>query len=161
MNRNQVPVFREFHYKDAHFRILTSAWDELTAAILAERENLEAFLRLHPGFESSLEPLALGDETLFPESVRRMQDASRKTGLGPMAAVAGTMAQLAVEAGRAVGSTKTIVENGGDIYLDGPDEMILGLYTGKNPHFRDLALRIAAERMPLPSVLHPAVWATL
>lgn len=149
MNQDPSETFREFHYKGAHFRILSSAWEETTASLLAERENLEAFIRSHPGFESALHPLEMGDESLFPESVRRMQEASRRTGLGPMAAVAGTMAQLAAEAGRSAGSVKTVVENGGDIYLDGPDEIVLGLYVGTDSPFRNLALRIAAERLPL------------
>ena len=149
MKESRAPLFREFHYKGAHFRILTTAWEELTVSILAERENLESFIRHHSAFEAALKPLDLGEESFFPESVRRMQAASRKTGLGPMAAVAGTMAQLAVEAGRAGGSVKNIVENGGDIYLDGPEEIILGLFTGKNEHFKDMALRIGPERLPL------------
>jgi ApbE superfamily uncharacterized protein (UPF0280 family) len=149
VNQDSAKTFREFHYKGAHFRILSSAWKETTESILSEREKLEAFIRSRPDFESALGPLNLGDESLCPEAVRRMQEASRRTGLGPMAAVAGTMAQLAVEAGRAAGSVKTIVENGGDIYLDGPDEIVLGLYVGKESPFRDLALRLLPERLPL------------
>ena len=143
------PEFREFHYKGAHLRILSSCWEEVTDTILAVRENLEAFIRLHPSFESALSPLDLGEESHFPEAVKRMMDASRRTGLGPMAAVAGTVAQLAAEAGRKAGSAQTIVENGGDVYLDGSEEVVLGLYTGKNSHFKDLALRILPEGLPL------------
>ncbi len=149
MENRPLSRFREFHYKGAHFRILSSDWEETCSSILSERENLEAFIRLHPEFETALHPLDLGEESLFPESVRRMQEASRLTGLGPMAAVAGTMAQLAVEAGVAAGSEKNIVENGGDIYLSAAEEILLGLYAGEESRFRDLALRIAPERLPL------------
>jgi uncharacterized protein len=146
--KRRVP--REFHYKDAHFHIITDVWDEVCNRIIAERLNLEAFIGMHPGFQSSLIPLDVHvSDNLLPEAVRRMQDASRLTGLGPMAAVAGTMAQLAAETSRASGSSESIVENGGDIYLDCRDEVILGLYTGKNTHFENLALKIPVSMMPL------------
>lgn len=142
--------FREFHYKDAHFHIHTDAWDEVCDRIIAERLNLEAFIGSHPGFQSSLVPLDVHvPNDLLPDTVLRMQDASRLTGLGPMAAVAGTMAQLACETSRASGSSESIVENGGDIYLDCRDEVILGLYTGNNSHFKNLALKISNSMMPL------------
>jgi len=45
-----------------------------------------------------------------------------------MAAVAGTMAQLAAEAGLKAGAREVIVENGGDIYLQTMQPVVLGLY---------------------------------
>ncbi|MBF9018939.1 MULTISPECIES: UPF0280 family protein [unclassified Oceanispirochaeta] len=140
----------EFHFKDAHFHILTEAWDDVCSRIIAERLNLEAFIGEHPGFQSSLIPLDIHmPDDLLPDAVRRMQYASRLTGLGPMAAVAGTMAQLAAETSKALGSSESIVENGGDLYLDCRDEVILGLYTGKNSQFENLALKIPGDMMPL------------
>lgn len=140
---------REFHYKEAHFHILTSAWDAVTEAIIRERHNLEAFIGKHPLFATSLEPLPIKVSSLQPRSVQLMLRASASTGLGPMAAVAGTMAQLAAEVSRGAGCLRTIVENGGDIYLDSDSEVALGLYSGKNSPFSNLALRITPELMPL------------
>jgi len=141
---------REFHYKEAHFHILTEAWEPVCEKIIAERLNLEAFIRDYPDFQTSLVPLALGPSlSLRGEAVRRMHRASVKTGLGPMAAVAGTMAQLAAETSRNAGSPQTLVENGGDLYMDCREDMILALYLGDNPHFRNLALKIQVSRMPL------------
>ncbi|MDC7233020.1 MAG: UPF0280 family protein [Spirochaetales bacterium] len=141
---------REFHYKEAHFHIHTEVWDEVCSRIIADRQNLESFIRESPDFKTSLVPLALEvSEDLLPESVRRMQNASRLTGLGPMAAVAGTMAQLAAEQSKKAGSYQTIVENGGDIFLDCREEVVLGLYPGRNSPFANLALRISSDSMPL------------
>ena len=143
-------TIREFHHKDAHFHILSAAFERTGGRIVAERHNLEAFLKAHPGFEEALEPFDTGgDEGSLPDTVRRMQEASRLTGLGPMAAVAGTMAQVAAETSRASGSPETIVENGGDIYLDCREEVVLGLYSGGSELFRNLALRIPPSMMPL------------
>ncbi|MBB6480365.1 UPF0280 family protein [Spirochaeta isovalerica] len=141
--------FREFHYKEAHFHILTSSWDPVTEFILSERLRLEAFILSHPLFGESLEPVSISPADKQPESVRRMIEASLATGLGPMAAVAGTMAQLAAEISADMGSPETIVENGGDIYVDCREDVTLGLYPGRNSPFSNLALRILPEFMPL------------
>ena len=142
---------REFHYKNAHFHIHTSEWDRVTNRILEDRHNLEAFIRSCPDFASSLVPLNLSVQVLeqAPESVRRMHKASLASGLGPMAAVAGTLAQRAAEESRRCGSPESIVENGGDLYLDCREEVVLGLYTGANRRFGPLALQIASAKMPL------------
>jgi len=143
------PATREFHYKEAHFHIVTDSWDAVTNCILKERLNLEAFIESSKDFQTSLVPLGISVSGNQPESVQRMLSASIKTGLGPMAAVAGTMAQLAAEASAAAGSKETIVENGGDLYLDCSEEVVIGLFTGKNLHFKDLALKISPEFMPI------------
>ena len=147
MKRN----IREFHYKDAHFHIHTSAWESVTNRILGDRHNLEAFIRGCPDFSTTLIPLNLSVQDLdnAPESVRRMHRASSASGLGPMAAVAGTMAQLAAEESRRCGSLESIVENGGDLFLDCREPVILGLYTGGNRRFGPLALQIPPNMMPL------------
>ncbi|MBN2655743.1 MAG: UPF0280 family protein [Spirochaetales bacterium] len=145
MNRH----LREFHYKEAHFHILTSAWEPVTESILAERHRLEAFISTYPFFASALEPVKIPSTIRLPESVRRMVEASFVTGLGPMAAVAGTLAQMAAEISAGQGSPETIVENGGDLFLDCREEVILGLYPGRNSPFSHLALRLLPDFMPL------------
>lgn len=140
---------REFHYKEAHFHICSEAWESVTKRILEDRHNLEAYIRRQPEFASSLQPLTLSFSDSAPESVRRMQAASLKTGLGPMATVAGTMAQLAAEESRLQGSPESIVENGGDLYLDCSTSVTLGLYTGNNTRFGPLAMEIPVSMMPL------------
>lgn len=147
---NKQRILREFHYKDAHFHIHTDRWDDVCSSIIAERENLEAFIREEPDFQRTLRSISLTTAPdLQIESVRRMQDASVLTGLGPMAAVAGTMAQLAAEYSRKSGSAESIVENGGDLFLDCRNDVVLGLYTGQNRSFENLAFRIPPAMMPL------------
>lgn len=140
---------REFHYKDAHFHIVTEAWDPVVNRIIEERLNLETFIEKNEYFKTALTPLSLKISEYQPESVRRMLTVSAKTGLGPMAAVAGTMAQLAGEKSRDEGSSNTIIENGGDIYMDCMEDLLIGLYVGKNPYFQNLALEIPLSLQPL------------
>jgi ApbE superfamily uncharacterized protein (UPF0280 family) len=66
-----------------------------------------------------------------------------------MAAVAGAMAQACAEAALAAGAREAIVENGGDLYLVSPADVIVGLFAGDHPLSGRLALRILPASMPL------------
>jgi ApbE superfamily uncharacterized protein (UPF0280 family) len=66
-----------------------------------------------------------------------------------MAAVAGTMAHMAVEAAREAGAAEAIVENGGDIFLYSKDAVTVALYAADSPLSGKLALMVRPQRMPL------------
>jgi hypothetical protein len=66
-----------------------------------------------------------------------------------MAAVAGAMAQLAAEAALAAGAGEAIIENGGDIYLDSPEAVLIALYAGPGAPSGGLALEVLPGEMPL------------
>ena len=85
----------------------------------------------------------------LPDMVRRMLEAGRLTGLGPMAAVAGGFAQAAVEAAVAAGFDEAAAENGGDVVLKLKEEMILGIHPGAGPLEGKLAFRILPEQTPV------------
>src|SRR5512143_2610075 len=68
-------------------------------AIFEAREVIERFIAADPLFRDTLEPY---DEPRDSHPlIKRMCDASRKAGVGPMAAVAGAIAEFAVQAMRA------------------------------------------------------------
>ena len=71
--------------------------DALAARVRALRGELEAWIVLHPEFRHSLVPVPLSCPVPPPEIVRRMAEASAIAGVGPFAAVAGTIAQMAAE----------------------------------------------------------------
>jgi ApbE superfamily uncharacterized protein (UPF0280 family) len=139
--------YRGFAYKGANFRIACPRFERLTREIRRQRNMLEAYIRRQPEFLEALEPLELLSEA--PEVARRMHAASRATGVGPMAAVAGAMAQLAAEAALDDGADEAIVENGGDIYLASGQSVLVALYAGDNPLSGFLALEVAPGEMPL------------
>lgn len=120
---------------------------EARTAVLSCRHQLENYLRNHPRFLHSRVPLE--DDPLAPAIARKMLQASRLAGVGPMAAVAGAIAQDVVERLRAV-SPATIVENGGDCFLDVQEDITMGIHCGPTSPFQDrLALRFTADRFPL------------
>lgn len=142
-----MPAYRTFHYKDSNFRIRSERFAAATAEIRHQRGLLEAYLERQPEFRTSLVPLGLLPEA--PGIARRMAQAASRTGIGPMAAVAGTIAQLAAEAALAAGATEAIVENGGDIYLAADREVTVGLYAGTSPVGSSLAFAVPPDRLPL------------
>lgn len=92
------------------------------------RDDLTSYLVGRPEFLLSLEPLdAEGDAPLV---VRRMCDAAKKAGVGPMAAVAGAIAFAGAEAAKRNGATHCIVDNGGDLALLLDRPVVIGILSG-------------------------------
>jgi len=139
--------YQSYSHRGANFRIASTHPQVIHMEIRRQRRALETYIERHPEFGSSLGPLELLAGA--PEVARRMQAAAAVTGVGPMAAVAGTMAHLAVDAARSAGAGEAIVENGGDIFLYSTAIVTVALYAGNNPLSGKLALRVYPQRMPL------------
>ena len=110
------------------------------------RRPLEEYIRLHPLFLHSLEPLTV--EEGAPEIVRLMAHAGQAAGVGPMAAVAGAMAEL-VGKRLLEYSREVIVENGGDIFMKTSRRRRIGIFAGNSPFTDKLALEIDPKETPL------------
>ena len=103
---------------------------------------LEEYIKRNPAFLSSLEPLTIGEDA--PLIVKEMARSTSRVGVGPMAAVAGAIAEF-------VGndlldfSPEVIVENGGDIFLKSLKKRMIGIYAGKSPLTGRIGLEISGE----------------
>jgi ApbE superfamily uncharacterized protein (UPF0280 family) len=142
--------YRSFDHKNARYRISCSPWEQLMRieeAIRTQRGLLQTYAERQPEFLTALEPLPLLPGA--PAIARRMQAASELTGVGPMAAVAGAMAETAVRAALAAGALEAIVDNGGDLFAASPQELIIGLFAGSRSRLPGLALRLSPPQMPL------------
>ena len=126
------------------------AQSELTAKTLAlvneYRSPLEEYIRSYPLFLHSLAPLDI--EKGAPEIVRLMTYAGQAAGVGPMAAVAGAMAEL-VGSRLLEYSREVIVENGGDIFMKVNKRRRIGIFAGDSPFTDKLALEIGPKETPL------------
>ena len=96
LNMSHKRIYREFIHREAVFRICCEQFDAVTEEIVAQRKILEDYIACDPAFQSSLVPVDIGVDV--PLSAVRMAEAAKLVGVGPMAAVAGTMAQLGAEA---------------------------------------------------------------
>ncbi len=110
------------------------------------RESLERYIERYPSFLTALEPLSVGSDA--PQIVKSMADSARKAGVGPMASVAGAIAEF-VGTELLAFSPEVIVENGGDIFLKSLRKRMVSIYAGKSPLTGQIGLEIEAEETPL------------
>jgi ApbE superfamily uncharacterized protein (UPF0280 family) len=119
---------------------------ETRESILKYRHQLETYIAVHPEFVRSLVPL--NEDPYAPELVKEMIRVSTLANVGPMASVAGAMAE-SVSKDLLEISKEVIVENGGDIYLATSRERTIGIYAGSSPLSFKLGITISPEDSPL------------
>jgi hypothetical protein len=131
---------------DLYIRAVRDLTPEALAAIHEVRGSLEQYIRDHPLFLHSLAPMAV--ESGAAEIVRVMAEAARLANVGPMAAVAGAVAELVGRKLLAF-SPEVIVENGGDIFLKVNSRRQIGIYAGESAFTGKLAIEVAPGQTPL------------
>jgi len=131
---------------DLYIRARSNLKRQARKLVVKYRQMLEEYIESHPSFLTSLEPLAVADDA--PQIVGSMAEAAGKAGVGPMAAVAGAIAE-AVGSELAAFSPEVIVENGGDIYIKSSGKRLIGIYAGKSPLTGRVGLEIEAKDTPL------------
>jgi len=110
------------------------------------RSILESYIADEPSFLISLKPVdAVSDAPLI---VKAMAEAARKAGVGPMAAVAGAIAEF-VGNGLLEFSPEIIVENGGDIFMKSLKDRVVGVFAGDSPFTGRIGLEIKAADTPM------------
>ncbi|MBN2844633.1 MAG: UPF0280 family protein [Deltaproteobacteria bacterium] len=111
------------------------------------RRYIENYIKERPDFLTSLKPLDFDE--CAPPIIKDMLSYSSIVGVGPMASVAGAIAQY-VGCDCLKYSQNVIIENGGDIYLNILDKNVfIGVYAGKSPLSYKVRLMIRAENTPL------------
>ncbi len=113
--------------------------------VLAYRNQIEEYIGMKPPFRDSMVPLE--DDRFAPAIVREMIRASAMVGVGPMATVAGAIAEYV---GRDIMSLTEdfIIENGGDIYLRTSVDRIIEIHAGASPFSERVGIRL--QNGPLP-----------
>jgi len=114
--------------------------------VMKYRSILEKYIEQHPSFLTSLEPVSAAESA--PHIVKSMSESAGRVGVGPMASVAGALAEFVGNELLAY-SPEIIVENGGDIYLKSLGKRIVGVYAGKSPLTGKIGLEIDGEDTPL------------
>jgi ApbE superfamily uncharacterized protein (UPF0280 family) len=110
------------------------------------RAGLESYIRSHLAFLYSLKPIPVDEDA--PPVVKDMARAGEQAGVGPMAAVAGAIAQE-IGLGLLDFSEEVIVENGGDIFMKCLRPRRIGVYAGVSPLTGKIAFEVRPEQTPL------------
>lgn len=108
------------------------------------RADLESYLATHPRFGESYVPVEADPGA--PAIVRAMAQAASRSGVGPMAAVAGAFAEYVARELHAY-SDEVIVENGGDVFLIGARERVVALWAGAEG-VSGVGIRLRAGALP-------------
>jgi ApbE superfamily uncharacterized protein (UPF0280 family) len=143
---NLVPFHATVEETDLFISAHYDLQKEAVKETIRYRALIEHYIERHPTFLTSLEPLQVKVDA--PEIVKEMSEAAYKAGVGPMAAVAGAIAE---GVGRELlkFSPEVIVENGGDIFLNIQKRRMVGIYAGDSPFTGELVLEIDPEETPL------------
>ncbi len=131
---------------DLYIRSDTDLSPLVKETLIRYRRFIEAYIAGHPAFLTSLVPLDA--DPFAPPIVREMLDASRLAGVGPMAAVAGAIAQF-VGMDINVHSDNVIVENGGDIFIKTVEDVRIGVFAGTSPLNGKITLLVKSRKTPI------------
>jgi len=103
------------------------------------RGHIESYIQENPLFLTTLKPWRIKGPA--PKIVSIMALAGRQAGVGPMAAVAGAIAE-SVGTDLLGQSSQVIVENGGDIFIKVNRPIVSSIYAGDSPLSMKVGVRI-------------------
>jgi len=110
------------------------------------RREIENYIKKRPIFQTSLEPIP--QDLSAPIIIKEMIRTTSLAGVGPMAAVAGAIAEF-------VGnellqySKQVIIENGGDIFIKSDAKRTVAIFAGDSPLSNKLFIKIKPEDTPV------------
>jgi hypothetical protein len=111
------------------------------------RGDIENYISKDRRFLTALKPIEV--ELKAPLIVKEMSRQTKKANVGPMAAVAGAIAEFLGRDLLRKGYKEVIIENGGDIFLKSHKPRTIGLYAGKLKLWNKLGLKIKPQDTPL------------
>ena len=128
-----------------HIQADSDLTDPATRAVLHCRNRIESYIRKYPEFAQSLTPLET--DPFAPSVVNDMIQAGQAAGTGPMAAIAGLIAEYT---GRTLleYSNQIIVENGGDIFIRSDTDTVCTIHAGKSPLSMKTGILIGKREEP-------------
>ena len=120
--------------------------DEANNSVFNYRHQLEDYIIKFPHFLDSLIPLPLDESA--PSIIQEMMRSAQLAQVGPMASVAGAIAEF-VGKDLLKHTKQIVVENGGDIFIKIAEDLTIGVYAGDSPLSNKLGLKIAPDTTPL------------
>jgi ApbE superfamily uncharacterized protein (UPF0280 family) len=148
-------VYRQQHHKQGltafeitvretnlHIQADTDLSSPALQAVNRCRSQIESYLAQDPGFKTALSPMAVPGTA--PSIIRDMARAARAAQVGPMAAVAGAVAEYTGRHLRTF-SEEVVVENGGDIFIHSQTDTVLTVFAGTSPFSLTTGIQIPRQ----------------
>lgn len=142
-------IREHFQYRSTITTILADEETHITAAkeaMVNVRSALEREIIRDPFFGATYDPY---EGVTTSPIAQRMTAASTPARVGPMAAVAGTIAWYGMEAMQDAGATFGVIDNGGDIALISDREVTIGIHAGASPFSGRCAFKIPPQKTVL------------
>ena len=137
-------LFKEnFSLKETQCTILSDRQQAIQVAIESikrNRQELELYVRANPKFLYTLKPIAAPEKPLV---AKLMAVAAQKASVGPMAAVAGAIADLAIEDMKREGCEVAVVEDGGEIAAASNRPIDVAVAAGEEPLSKRFGFRLS------------------
>ncbi len=131
-----------FLFKESQCTIISDQEKAIRIAVASIKQNyreLELYTRANPKFVHALSPLPIPDE---PVVAKLMAEFAQKAGVGPMAAVAGAIADLAVKDMLNGGCKVAVVEDGGEISANSNQPIDIAVAAGEEPLSKRFGFRL-------------------
>jgi ApbE superfamily uncharacterized protein (UPF0280 family) len=129
--------------------------DRVRDLVRRVRGELESYIARDSSFLTSLQPVAV--EADAPAIARAMAEAAARVGVGPMAAVAGAVADV-VARDLLTDVREVIVENGGDVFLCTRKPRRVGLLAGTSPFSLRVGLLVPGDGAPVAVCTSAGRW---
>ncbi|NVM04667.1 MAG: UPF0280 family protein, partial [Candidatus Helarchaeota archaeon] len=126
---------------------LKLAINEAIKSIKKNREILERYIKKYPDFKTSFKPVKVSKDA--PLLIRMMALAAEKSEVGPMAAVAGALADLGMDVMRKIGAKVCVVENGGEISAYSNIQIDVGIYACESILSEKIGFRLKPKDFPI------------
>jgi len=114
--------------------------------VFEARHHIESYIETHSEFLTALEPYP--EDPFAPPLVKEMIEHSREVGVGPMASVAGAIAEY-VGKRLLEKSNQVIVENGGDLFMKADRPVTVSVFARPSPLSEKIGLVIPPRLMPV------------
>ena len=124
----------------------TNLEDVALKSLIKHRNSLEEYIKNHPEFRTSL--LSLPEDDLAPPIIRDMLSKSKICGVGPMASVAGAVAEY-VGYDLLDQTENLIIENGGDIFVKSKNKLTVSVYAGVSALSYKVNILVKPQETPL------------
>jgi len=120
--------------------------EDVRDMVVGYRRQLEHYIKAHPDFLTTLSPYP--HDPFAPSIVQEMIKATGEIGVGPMASVAGAIAQFV---GNDIlrATDQVIIENGGDIFMKMKRDTTVSISAGESPFSEKLGIKITGDMMPV------------
>lgn len=144
--RGLIP-FQVRHFEtDLHIQASEVMEKRVSSWIIEARTAVESHAAMHPGFLEAESPVKRPE--VVHELVEDMIQASAMAGTGPMAAVAGAIAEYVGKRCILHAPGEVIVENGGDIFFNVVSPVTISLWAGKSPLSGKTGIKISSVSHP-------------